>query len=537
MSRRILLGVLIVLLVVPAGAIVFEHWRGRRLLARTITELEQRGEVLDLQKLVPAPVSPVDNAFDALLSVASRLRIPSGIAPQALEMIEPLRALPGTRREWWVDLEDRRRTWTDLTAWLTSHSTDLDTLLACARAPHRAPTADYLQGFNVSAFAMGPLRDAVAALSVSAADAARRDDFNHLIASLEAMRTVDRDLAAQPPWLAQLLRVAIAAGATARTWDISHARPWTEDQLAAIHATLVSEDLAASTVRSLEFERALALVSLRKYTPRETWWTIEAALAGGSQDPGSLPQIPDSVMGAAVGLWKFMWEDRAMAHYLRAMQEVLEVHRKASQQRSFAVLNALAIHRLTAAHSPVARLRCAYTRVLLPSFDKAARSAFRHDVEKALLETEIALRRFRARQGRWPAKLDELVPEFIASVPIDRMNGEPLRYRTNPDGGFTLWSVGDDFIDHGGDPSWSDPQKKWQHWWSARDWVWPRVADDAAIAEWTQAQLEKLARPGRRTGQEGQVYTMNPELMRRYGLLPATTPQPGATNLPAANGE
>ncbi|MCB9839140.1 MAG: hypothetical protein H6813_07370 [Phycisphaeraceae bacterium] len=74
------------------------------------------------------------------------------------------------------------------------------------------------------------------------------------------------------------------------------------------------------------------------------------------------------------------------------------------------------------------------------------------DVQSGAL-TALAIQRFRRNHNRWPATLAELVPEFCASVPIDRHNGQPLIYRIDPDSGApVLYSVGSDRIDNGGTP-------------------------------------------------------------------------------------
>ena len=43
-------------------------------------------------------------------------------------------------------------------------------------------------------------------------------------------------------------------------------------------------------------------------------------------------------------------------------------------------------------------------------------------------EAILACRRYRARQGRYPDRLEELVPEFLNAVPLDPFDGKPLRY-------------------------------------------------------------------------------------------------------------
>jgi hypothetical protein len=61
----------------------------------------------------------------------------------------------------------------------------------------------------------------------------------------------------------------------------------------------------------------------------------------------------------------------------------------------------------------------------------------------------IALARFRAENGRYPAKLDELAPKYLPTVPHDLFVDAALKYRT-VDGGYLLYSVGPNEIDDEG---------------------------------------------------------------------------------------
>jgi hypothetical protein len=53
----------------------------------------------------------------------------------------------------------------------------------------------------------------------------------------------------------------------------------------------------------------------------------------------------------------------------------------------------------------------------------------------------LALRAFREAHGRWPNRLEELVPEWLPAVPADPFGGRPFGYRRD-DTGWQLWSVG-----------------------------------------------------------------------------------------------
>jgi len=55
----------------------------------------------------------------------------------------------------------------------------------------------------------------------------------------------------------------------------------------------------------------------------------------------------------------------------------------------------------------------------------------------------LAAERYRLKHQRWPKTLDELVPEFLDSVPVDPYDDEPLRYRATRDG-VVVYSAGPD---------------------------------------------------------------------------------------------
>jgi hypothetical protein len=61
-----------------------------------------------------------------------------------------------------------------------------------------------------------------------------------------------------------------------------------------------------------------------------------------------------------------------------------------------------------------------------------------------------ALERFRLAHGNYPEALDALAPQFIAQLPHDIINGEPLHYRRTDYVQFILYSVGWNKTDDGG---------------------------------------------------------------------------------------
>jgi hypothetical protein len=106
------------------------------------------------------------------------------------------------------------------------------------------------------------------------------------------------------------------------------------------------------------------------------------------------------------------------------------------------------------------------------------------ETSRRVVITAIALKRFQLQNGIFPEKLSELTPEFLSSVPLDPIDGKPLRYKKNSDGTFLLYSIGDNDVDDGGDPTYPTGVTGSSFYWQnyhARDWVWPQPATPAEV--------------------------------------------------------
>ena len=65
------------------------------------------------------------------------------------------------------------------------------------------------------------------------------------------------------------------------------------------------------------------------------------------------------------------------------------------------------------------------------------------------MQTDLAIRSFRAERGRLPHDLNELVPNFLPAAPLDPFTHEQVVFRPSADG-FTLYTAGRDRRDDGG---------------------------------------------------------------------------------------
>lgn len=86
---------------------------------------------------------------------------------------------------------------------------------------------------------------------------------------------------------------------------------------------------------------------------------------------------------------------------------------------------------------------------LVPAVGKMLDSDDRIEQQFRNRDVAIALARYKADTGAYPAALTELAPKYLPTVPDDLFNGKPLTYRLEGNG-YLLYSVGVNEVDDGG---------------------------------------------------------------------------------------
>jgi hypothetical protein len=531
--RRLLGFVLLLVLLLVLG-LVIERWRGRRILAATVAELKARGALPAPEELF-APPGP-SNGIHLLTAAAGRLRNAS--PPWSMTGVAPGRAAESFRLTSWDHYRNQTNTWDTFAAWGAAHAADLDQLHRALAMPECRATLDWRQGSQMLMPHLAQHKFAAIALAADALLAAHEGDKVGVLANFEALRSLEQHLAHEPILISQLVRIACAAIALPRAWDVAQREDWTEADLAALQAALPTTECMSAVNRSFQGERVFWEHALRQLT-LETFFDpggFGRSVASDLALPGTLNEVPtfaeDLIQRFARGLmaevlfplWRFAWQDQAIAFHMRAVDDFVRRCEAVAATRSLQQLGGDPLPWLGDANW-YDRLRFAPSFMLLPALENVPAKALRLATERALIETGIALRRHQLRHGRLPERLEQLVPGFLSAVPVDGMDGRPLRYRVNPDGTYALWSVGEDFTDHGGDFTPLNSKAATVRWWNAKDAVLPLRASDAEFAAW-QAAEEAKRLESQRTAGGTNTLGIPVELMRRYGLLPAATNAP-----------
>jgi hypothetical protein len=282
------------------------------------------------------------------------------------------------------------------------------------------------------------------------------------------------------------------------TWEALCEEHWTDAELAELQAKWEDVELIKMADQFVAMERADAINTLseaRKSPQSYIQW--QTLYSGGSPGPG--PSVISHgwadnlqkklnelyVRYPRYWIWKSSWSYDEELCYLELTTADLEAARNIKATGAFVP----ALNKLRRESADIDKkypdasehfvFLGGYNGVFEKSFTKLASI----ETAKRLLVTAIALKRYHLQHGTYPASLNEMVPNYLKEVPMDPMDGKPLRYRLRPDGDFLLYSVGEDGEDNGGDPS-PIENRTIRDWLTARDAVWPRAATAAEVGEY-----------------------------------------------------
>jgi hypothetical protein len=91
------------------------------------------------------------------------------------------------------------------------------------------------------------------------------------------------------------------------------------------------------------------------------------------------------------------------------------------------------------------------TAACMPLTSAFVRGAATADARRRLACVGLAMRRYRAKNGHFAKKLDDLPPEFLAVVPPDPFDDKPLKLKRTKNS-LILYSIGPDMTDDSGAP-------------------------------------------------------------------------------------
>lgn len=316
-----------------------------------------------------------------------------------------------------------------------------------------------------------PLRQAVQWLAAAAANDLNRGDLR--AARTNILAIIDGARVHRNEWalVEQMVRVAVAGLGIAATWEGLQAQGWTDTDLAQIQAAWQKLKLFEQMPATCEMERAAGLYYLAYVRTNG----MQGLFAAPSQKTWA--DYWDEIVVEPV--WKHGFSESDELLFVQTMQEILDAIRIGQNERSWPKMEPIlssALGRATSPSSKFGRMKYRFTPIAIANWERALRTAVKAETLKQMTIGAIAIKRHELAHGRPPAKLGELVPQFLTEIPRDLMDGGHIRYRLEANGDYTLYSVGENGVDDGGDPSDSKrrPTGNRRDLWIGRDAVWPR---------------------------------------------------------------
>jgi hypothetical protein len=503
--HKLLLGVLSVPMVVLGFALA-EHVRGSISLARYTRALSAQGEKMTAREfMLPRPTG--ENGAPEVMSAAKDLKpgfiLPTNPPPR-MRLTPAGRGIVCFREEEWVDFRVTNR-WEQLAEDLASNEATFERIrtsmakpeLNCDFDPSLGPRARFphLSVGKTLTYWLG------SRIALRLHEGKSRETVPDLVTEIDLPRLLARDGIV----ISELVRIAIAAIAKGDTWEALQADGWRDEDLAELQRTWERQEFASAMARALEGERVFAesTYQLMRKSNEETaailFWMED--YMPGEERPAWEQRLRDLPGGETAAdclkkqvycrWWRFAWLDQDQLHYLKYLERLIALGREAVREKSFKKAGSAADELVLKFQNRGIYNRLRYrSEMSVASLSRVLTKAMRAETDRSLVVTAIALKRYALRHGGPPQSLSALVPEFLASVPVDYMDGQALRFHAERDGNFVLYSVGEDGKDDGGDssllPGKTHPRIIWEH----RDVVWPAPATAEEVEAYRQESLK-----------------------------------------------
>ena len=312
---------------------------------------------------------------------------------------------------------------------------------AVGRTASRYPL-DFNQGLNIPLPHLASVRQSVRLLQVEAYVAAEDGDTRRVLEAVIAALAAGNSVRQEPVLISQLVRIAchgITLVAVRRAMGIA---PFSGEELLRLADALQAEEDPGALTRTLAGERALGLV----------------ATENPEQVLGGIPEIQSFGPGGvaiAAGLMRITGtaaSDRR--RFLSVMDEMITVSQRPLYE-AIPQMQALG-PRLAAQRSWIPT----FTDNYAPAMTRVGVAFARDEASLSSAQTAVAIERYRLANGNAvPEQLRDLVPAFLAAVPMDPFDGNPLRYRRD-DTGYSLYSIGEDMRDDGGTEITASPRER-----------------------------------------------------------------------------
>jgi len=465
---RISLFCLVCLVTLTSLFYAVEDWRGKQAWEKFKSAWEARGEGFDAQAVIPKPVPPEKNfamtPFLAPLLDYQYAGQPSWVvwrdsnAVARAQEIGVVHSTAGKNLPYWqiwargaftdlTELQTQYRASTNFPSTTQSQGPARDILTALSKydsvftelrrastLPYSVFPVHYDEGDSALAVHLAVLKHLSDVLLIRAVAYLATEQTTGALADLELVFYLAESVKSEPLLISQLVRNRILETAMQPVWEGLAKHQWTAQQLDQLQSRLASIQLFEDYGKTMRGERAFGnqlAVRLR---------------AGNFSTPNLVGRDvhfsrtePDHTLAliAKIAPRGWIYQNQLLLNKIYAEKTLPAID--AARHRVYVGLCKEAVESPELAQPGVFNR---LARLFFPALANVAPKFAHGQTVTDLAMLACALERYRIAEDQYPEKLGSLVPRFIASIPADVINGEPLKYRRTYDGQFVLYSVG-----------------------------------------------------------------------------------------------
>jgi hypothetical protein len=477
-----------------------EDWRGKYAWEKFKREWEAKGEKFDFASVIPPPV-PDDQNF-ALTPI-----VYSGYGNM---LTRDGKEIPSNERnaKWVNRLEMRvmldyadspangagsweKATLTDLKPWqdyyrnlaaktnffpiarqpqtpaqdvltaLSKYDPAIEELRAASKLPYSRFPIDYAKDDPATILLpeLAAMKRPVQVLQLRATAGLQDGQSQKALDDVKLMLHLTQSLRSEPILISHLVRIAMTDIALQPIYEGLARREWSDAQLAELNAELAKLDFLADYEFSMRGEMILGISKTEYWRRSRNFQALDLFDSGSGNisalqlglrfAPASFFYRNELNIAQMHERWTLPLVDlgNRLISPTKINQSLATADQALQQGRPFNML----------------------ARTIFPSISAVVIKYARMQSYVDLARVAIALERYRLAHGEYPESLDVLAPQFIANIPHDIINGQPLHYRRTADGQFVLYSVGWNETDDGGVVALTDAGNVDNR---KGDWVW-----------------------------------------------------------------
>jgi hypothetical protein len=434
-----------------------------------------------------------------------------------MRMIAPGRAMVGWQQPLLIDKDPWKskapvtNTWEELGGSLTESQEGIELLHRLIASPNLDFHLDYNIGPTLMLPHLAPLKRSAQVLSAATQFDLHNGDAASAAQHIRAMLALAKGSRDESLLISQLVRIAIVQITVNATWELLQSPQVSEADLKLIQDDFVELDLINSMKQAFEMERAMGSSTIRHFREQGGIYDMYGTSGGGTTASTNFTELLEDRAKKAFSpreirktsnelLWQSALSYEDELKHLQGVTVLIESLREAATSRPLAEVCSNAFARLSpdtktdgdepfpfsGGDESLAAIRQMFSSTG-PSLVRCLNKIQTIEANRALVTTAIALRRYQIGRGNFPPDLAALTPEYLGAPPRDPVDAKPLRYRLRTEGGFLLYSIGENGVDDGGDASAVTngvpgrfPMIK------GRDWVWPQPATPEDIRAWEE---------------------------------------------------